>query len=201
MAFFGLTLSRSRGRYVKNPSDDISVSYSDFKLICGIDDPKAWDTTLRINDDGVWIIGVPSDSIVGRVERHELERHPDGDIREPVVTFPTTLRDIRTRFEMVTGGGCIDPFVLADFVAEERPEAMDSADAKWPWGTHETKLLAKLEWAAKRYWGANYNPNDIDSASTNETVSDGLVKENVPKRVAQIMAQILRPDDLRKGRR
>ena len=86
---------------------------------------------------------------------------------------------------------------------DEKPvtqEGLQTGGAKWPWGNHETELLRQLEAAAKRYW-ANYDPSEIDTARTNNEVTEWLMARNVSKRTAEIMAQILRLDGLRTGPR
>jgi len=72
---------------------------------------------------------------------------------------------------------------------------------KWPWGNHETELLRKLAAAAARFYGSNFDPNDIDTAPTNEDVSEWLQAQGISKRLADVMASILRQDGLRTGRR
>lgn len=75
-----------------------------------------------------------------------------------------------------------------------------AASEKWPWGSHDTKLLRTLESAAKRFWTA-YDPNDPSTANTNATVAGWLKEQGVADRVADIMAQILRADGLPAGPR
>jgi hypothetical protein len=70
----------------------------------------------------------------------------------------------------------------------------------WPWGNHETVLLHHLAAAAKKFWTL-YDPDDQSTAPTNNEVRDWLIKQGVGKRVAEIMAQILRADGLPKGPR
>lgn len=71
---------------------------------------------------------------------------------------------------------------------------------RWPWGTRQTKLLGQLAAAAEAFW-SHYDPADPSTAPTNIQVIDWLVKRTVAKRVAQIMAQILRVDELPAGNR
>jgi len=71
---------------------------------------------------------------------------------------------------------------------------------RWPWGSHETELLRKLESAATRFW-VRYDPTQPSTANTNATVTDWLKGEGVSSRVAEIMAQILRADGLPTGPR
>lgn len=70
----------------------------------------------------------------------------------------------------------------------------------YPWGTHNTKLLAQLSEAAIKHW-KNYDPTEPDTAPKNEDVSDWLINEGVSKTLAEAMATILRADGLRTGRR
>lgn len=82
------------------------------------------------------------------------------------------------------------------------PEGVYDGSAKWPWGNHETELLRKLAEAAGRYYGANYDPSEKeDSAPKSADVIAWLKGQGVADRVAEIMAQILRPDGLRTGPR
>lgn len=73
---------------------------------------------------------------------------------------------------------------------------------QWPWGTHETVFLRHLAAAADRFW-KNVDPKDPGTAPRNQDVIEWLMKpeRGVPKRVAEIMAQILRADGLPAGRR
>ncbi len=71
---------------------------------------------------------------------------------------------------------------------------------KWPWGNYETELLRKLAAAADALW-KNYDPEQKDTAPTNQQVSDWLQKQGVQKRTAEAMATILRADGLPTGRR
>lgn len=72
----------------------------------------------------------------------------------------------------------------------------------WPWGAHETALLRQLAAAADRFW-KNFDPKDHGTAPRNQDVIEWLTEpeRGVPKRVAEIMAQILRADSLPAGRR
>jgi hypothetical protein len=71
---------------------------------------------------------------------------------------------------------------------------------RWPWGHHDTVLLRHLSAAGERFWKL-YDPNDSTTAPTNKQVSEWLEQRGVAKRVAQIMAQMLRPDGLPVGPR
>ena len=71
---------------------------------------------------------------------------------------------------------------------------------QWPWGPHQTKDLAIFAMAADKFW-RNYDPTDQSTAPTNAAVIDWLVERNVAKRTAEVMASMLRPEDLRPGPR
>jgi hypothetical protein len=72
--------------------------------------------------------------------------------------------------------------------------------AHWPWGNHDTALLQHLAAAADRFW-KRYDPTDSTTAPTNKQVKEWLTERGVADRVAEIMAQILRPDGLPVGPR
>lgn len=79
-------------------------------------------------------------------------------------------------------------------------EGLQTGGAGWPWGNHETELLRKLAAAAARFW-TNYDLTDNTTAPTNQAVATWLKEQGVAERVAEIMAQILRPDGLPTGPR
>ena len=95
------------------------------------------------------------------------------------------------------------PFTFPDEFPKATPQPADALSrsaTRWPWGDHETKLLRHLASAGERYW-KNYDPNDPSTANSNETVSAWLKGQGVAKRVAEVMAQILRAEGLRTGPR
>lgn len=95
-----------------------------------------------------------------------------------------------------------DDFPQSD-VAAANPvasEGQQTGGARWPWGNHETELLRKLAAAASNFW-ALYDPEQKDTAPTNQQVSKWLQAKGVPERTADAMATILRADGLPTGRR
>lgn len=128
---------------------------------------------------------------------------------DPVAWFNISLYDRVTQTETPVS------FASIRFRAEDVRAVVESEDplrapspdsvappAKWPWGNHDTGALQQLEAAGKRFWGANYDPEDPTSAETNETVALWLMKEHkVSKRLATAMASILRADGLPSGPR
>lgn len=68
-------------------------------------------------------------------------------------------------------------------------------------GRHRTQALTVLCEAAHKFWNL-YDPTDRTTAPTNDQIVDWLITERqVSVRTAQVMATILRPDDLPTGRR
>lgn len=65
---------------------------------------------------------------------------------------------------------------------------------------HTTYLTAKLEEANKKFWTL-YDPSDRSTAPTNEQIAIWLMGQGVSKRTAEVMASMLRADDLPVGRR
>lgn len=74
------------------------------------------------------------------------------------------------------------------------------AHSPWPWGGHDTELLRKLDAAARKWW-VNHDPDDQTTAPTNDEVAGWLKEQGVSKRVAEVMAQMLRADGLPTGPR
>ena len=73
-----------------------------------------------------------------------------------------------------------------------------SQRGRWPWGDHETQLLNILAEAAHQFW-STYDPADPLTAPKSTDVEDWLKGKGVAKRVAEIIAQILRADGLKTG--
>lgn len=91
--------------------------------------------------------------------------------------------------------------VLALIESRKTPKT-DKQDEKtqpqWPWGKHSTPLLDKLAIAAEEWW-SDFDPKNPSTAPTNAEVAKWLVGQGVAKRVAEVMAQILRADGLPPG--
>ena len=85
-----------------------------------------------------------------------------------------------------------------EMAALAEPDKRDAKILEWPWGSRETKLLGHLAEAAKELW-SRYDPTDATTDPTNIQVQDFLINRKVSKRVAQVMAQILRADELPSG--
>lgn len=83
-----------------------------------------------------------------------------------------------------------------------RPEAATTSapggQGRWPWGTYETKLLRLLAEAAQEHW-TSYDPSLPATAPPSVDVQAWLIKRGASIRVAEVMAQILRPNDLKAG--
>ena len=79
-------------------------------------------------------------------------------------------------------------------------DGQDKNHKQWPWGNRETELLRKLASAAEKLWSL-YDPIDPTTAPTNKQVIDWLKNEGVSRRVAEVMAQILRDEKLPSGPR
>ena len=81
-----------------------------------------------------------------------------------------------------------------------RADGQDKNHKQWPWGNRETELLRKLASAAEKLWSL-YDPIDPTTAPTKKQVIDWLKNEGVSRRVAEVMAQILRDEKLPSGPR
>lgn len=108
---------------MRNPSDKIRVSYADFLVLCHVEKPDDWAPGLRVGSDGVWIAECAGDHLLVPQERAHLLLHPDHDPTKPILTFPCTLGEIRTRLAVLLSNGIIDPFEMADFVISKANES------------------------------------------------------------------------------
>jgi hypothetical protein len=88
-----------------------------------------------------------------------------------------------------------------------RPSArFETRERRWPWGSHETELLRHLA-SAGELWrsvgeGGLYDPEDPTTAPTNDMVEALLERRGVTsKKTRQVIATILRADDLPPGPR
>ena len=82
--------------------------------------------------------------------------------------------------------------------------ALNGPAPRWPWGDRATELLDHMAVAADLW--REYTPETPAIAPTNDDVVEFLTKRKwgkkpFPKRVAQVMAQILRDDQLKSGPR
>lgn len=85
--------------------------------------------------------------------------------------------------------------------ASSSDSAMSGEGKKWPWGNHHTELLGHLEAAAMHFWTL-YEPDEPDTAPTNEMVANWLREHrHVSREKAQAIASILRADGLKTGPR
>ena len=97
-------------------------------------------------------------------------------------------------------GFTVRPEILERLPPDATQSPPPGRGGKWPWGDHETELLRHLAEAAERFW-TNYDPEQPDTAPTNEQVADWLVSRGVSKNLATSIATILRADNLPAGRR
>jgi hypothetical protein len=88
--------------------------------------------------------------------------------------------------------------------ASTKPASNDTASSRspvmWPWGGYETKLLRLLPLVYKAHW-ENYDPVQPHTAPKSEAVEEWLVSNHdTPRRVAEVIAQLFRADELPRGR-
>ena len=96
----------------KETADAIQIGYSDFILLCNIDDPKHWYPSTEVKTDGVWIVPVNDDILVSAQERAILCDHPEKDLSIPALSFPCSFTDFKKFLEWL--GGDIQNYVIED---------------------------------------------------------------------------------------
>lgn len=80
------------------------------------------------------------------------------------------------------------------------PNELSTGAFQWPWGSYQTKDLHVLAQAADKFW-KNFDPTDHSTAPTNEMVIVWLEGKGVSRRKAEVIASLLRADDLPTGPR
>lgn len=91
-------------------------------------------------------------------------------------------------------------YTVGNIETKDKPDNLDPTLGQYPWGAHSTNLLNQLSQAATKFWSL-YDPAEPSTAPTNEQVENWLIGQSVPKRIAEVMATILRADGLKTGRR
>ena len=77
---------------------------------------------------------------------------------------------------------------------------LEEGSHQWPWGSYQTASLQLLAQAADKFW-KNYNPHDPSTAPKNEEVKGWLEAKGMSSRMSEIVATMLRADNLPAGRR
>jgi hypothetical protein len=80
------------------------------------------------------------------------------------------------------------------------PQDLENGPLLWPWGKYQTTGLRLLAGAANKYW-KHYDPGDSSTAPKNAEVEAWLIEQGISKRRAEVIASLLRADDLRTGPR
>ncbi len=92
----------------------MKLGYSDFVLLCRVDNPADWVDWLELRQDGVYV-KEPCSGITF-AERAVLSRHPTGDLSKPVLEFPCLLTEFQRFLEDQDIYGAVDAFDMADWV-------------------------------------------------------------------------------------
>ena len=71
---------------------------------------------------------------------------------------------------------------------------------KWPWGNYETHDLRLLAEAVRQFW-STYDPSDKTTAPRNHEVQKWLESQGASKRTAEVIATIIRAEEVPAGRR
>jgi hypothetical protein len=79
-------------------------------------------------------------------------------------------------------------------------ERLRALPGRWPWGSYETPLLRALAQAAGKFW-VNYDSADHTTAPRSHDVEEWLEAQDIAKRAAAIMAQMLRDPAVKPGPR
>lgn len=174
----------------------MKIGYSDFVLLCKVNDPDTWCGWLSVRADGVYV-KVPDEALnLTAHERAVLTEHPTGNLSEPALRFPCSLKELRQFLEANGVYGCIDPFDMADWMLGK------SVNAREVPASHEnmSKELKLLIEASEIYWGS-VERHERDSHDPNAKVAAWFVEKGFSSSRANSAASIIRPEWVPKGRK
>jgi hypothetical protein len=147
--------------------------------------------------------------LTGSGESRRRLRELVAEWRAAVETEEEPAAEVLARARVKAGiGAAASPTPHSVTLASPQGQQMSSSMAvveplgasRWPWGEHDTELLQQLAEAARQWW-STYDPADPATAPTNAAVRTWLIERKVPRRVAEVMAQMLRADGLPPGPR
>lgn len=171
----------------------MEIGYSDFAKLCRVDNPEEWAGWFSIRADGVYV-KTPPDGL-DHNERAALSAHPTGNLAEPALKFPCTLRQLHTFLEEQGVYGCIDPFDMAEWVDGQRATATGDNGHH-----HVSDKLAKMNQASSKFWG-NADRVDRGTHPDNATVAAWLIQHGFSATLADKAATIIRPEWAPTGRK
>lgn len=166
-------------RHRNMAADEIRITYEEFILYFGVEDPTEWMLFARVDRAGVWLKSTACET-AGLSKSEVLAisgRCPSGDPSKPLLTWPCALGDIREVVRYLGNGSVyIDPFDLAGLIAEK--VSFVPATSGWD-GFDEDSRTYPLELdAAFQGWRA-ISSGSSDSDNPKELIRR-WVKENYP---------------------
>ena len=130
------------------------------------------------------------------IERGELPA-TDGTTKRNEQTWQIAAQALQAWCE---AKGITYPLPTSVPATNPSPMLVQPLAGRWPWGDHSTKALDLLADAAKQWW-STYDPDEPNTAPTNNAVIEYLTAKGASTKLADSIASILRADDLRTGRR
>ncbi|WP_374401231.1 hypothetical protein [Niveibacterium sp.] len=95
---------------------ELKIGYADFRALTDLTPRELKEEWLELRADGVYKMVEPQDSELTGAEAAGLTSHPTGNLLEPALQFPCTLKELK-RFIADEGlTGQIDAFVMADWL-------------------------------------------------------------------------------------
>lgn len=173
----------------------MKIGYSDFVKLCRVDDPKTWIEWLSVEPDGVYVKVFPD--WLTPEERAVLSEHPTGNLKEPALKFPCTLKELETFLETTGLYGCIDAFDLLEWGMKKANDLSGGNLGPNPNASHKLSLLNQ---ASMRFWG-NVNQLDRDTHPAKAEVIQWLENHNFSPSLAPHAASIIRPEWAPAGRK
>lgn len=172
-------------------------------LHCSLDPRYMTSTSIRFDDD------LPNDSAARFYQEREIiaaQHLNDGTLKSGGSQDCSLLHRTVMLTDYRKWAQEMDMPLPPEFPSERALKIITGEPInKWPWGSHDTALLRLLA-EVGNLWrpeseGGNYDPEDPTTAPTNNQIESWLKARGVSNKTSQVMATMLRDDDLPSGPR
>ncbi|MCZ8015168.1 MAG: hypothetical protein O9274_05675 [Limnobacter sp.] len=121
----------------------MQVGYSDFVLLCQVENPNDWLGYL-LKSEGVYLHEVSSEAFLTPAERAELTSHPKGNPAEALLQFPCSIDDLESFFDQQSLHGQLDAFQMVRWFQKKQLKT-DTNNSKVNEATNSNKPLSTKE--------------------------------------------------------
>lgn len=128
----------------------MQVDYSDFVLLCRVENPNDWLGYL-LKPEGVYLQPVSNDIYLTPTERAELTSHPKGNPAEALLQFPCSMDGLENFFDQQNLHGQLDAFQMVRWFHKKQlkmntnyPKMNEATNLDQPLATREKNTLLTI---------------------------------------------------------